>query len=94
MELSTDKLPNRWQEKWQVMTKTKEIHDNPPTTLLEWLEEAYYFHENKVEEFTKQDLATICEFVSQMLKFEPGARASPSDILNKSWFMNCRSLPS
>lgn len=84
MEFATDRLPTRWQVKWQAMK-----HDLPEDeggyTLLEWLEEVY-FDNNKRVKFTKEDIATIAELVRQMLKFEPSLRSVASNTIANSWF--------
>lgn len=84
IELSSDKLPDRWEGKWKAMAKATS-NDSTPYTLQRWMEEVY-FDEDKRSEFTKEDIAKICELVGRMLRFEPSTRASANTILEDSWF--------
>ncbi|EEU37169.1 uncharacterized protein NECHADRAFT_78359 [Fusarium vanettenii 77-13-4] len=84
MEFATDRLPTRWQVKWQAMK-----HDLPEDeggyTLPQWLEEIY-FDDNKRVEFTREDIASVAKLVERMLKFEPSLRIVASDAVADAWF--------
>ncbi|KAI1110044.1 kinase-like protein [Nemania sp. NC0429] len=84
IEFSTDKLPGRWQEKWQAMAKTVSENDTP-YTLQRWMEEIY-FDDDKHAEFTNKDITKICELVGRMLIFEPSTRPPANEILQDPWF--------
>ncbi|KAI0966139.1 kinase-like domain-containing protein [Xylaria arbuscula] len=86
MEFCGDELPDRWREKLDAVGvgRTGSI-SNAPCTLLNWLEDIY-FDDNKMSEFTRQDIARVCELVTRMLKFEPSSRASAKEIISDLWF--------
>lgn len=86
MEFCGDQLPGRWREKLDAVGvgRTVSISDTP-CTLLDWLEDIY-FDDNKVSEFTRQDIARVCELVTRMLKFEPSSRASATEIISDPRF--------
>lgn len=86
MEFCGDELPDRWREKLDAVGvgRTGSI-SNAPCTLLDWLEDIY-FDDNKMSEFTRQDIARVCELVTRMLKFEPSSRASAKEIISDLWF--------
>uniref|UniRef100_A0A4E9DT92 Uncharacterized protein n=1 Tax=Gibberella zeae TaxID=5518 RepID=A0A4E9DT92_GIBZA len=50
------------------------------------MEATYFFHDGK-DEFTKEELAKICETIICMLKFEPSLRATPSEILAQGSYL-------
>jgi hypothetical protein len=86
IQFFSDKLPDRWEEKWQgLRKKLSDEDDDTHRTLHEWLEEVY-FDEDRHCELTKQDAAKIGELVERMLKFEPSSRSPAKDIANDSWF--------
>lgn len=91
MEFCGDELPDRWREKLDAMGmgRTGSTSDTP-CTLLDWLEDIY-FDDNKVSEFTRQDIARVCELVTRMLKFEPSSRASAKEITDHPWFGGLKS---
>ncbi|KAI0531648.1 kinase-like domain-containing protein [Xylaria digitata] len=71
LRFSTDKLPDRWEAKWQTMQKKlRYIDDDPPCTLQGWLEEVYFNTERRCE-LTRQD---------------PAWRSSAKDIADDPWF--------
>ncbi|KAI0873722.1 kinase-like domain-containing protein [Hypoxylon argillaceum] len=73
IEFASDKLPRRWEEKWQDMKKkSPDDNDGPSITLQEWLEE--------------EDRIKIGDLVRRMLKLEPSLRSSVEDIANDPWF--------
>lgn len=84
IELTDDELPSRWQAKWQSMQNNTPQRDEN-YRLQKWLEEVY-FDNGKQAEFTKEEIATIAELTTRMLKFEPSLRAAPSEILAEDWF--------
>ncbi|UZP43044.1 hypothetical protein NXS19_010860 [Fusarium pseudograminearum] len=84
IEETGDELPTRWQVKWSTMQKDVP-HDDEKFTLQEWMEATYCFNDRKAE-FTKDELARICEAIMRMLKFEPSLRATPSQILAQGLF--------
>ncbi|PCD29839.1 hypothetical protein FGRA07_10453 [Fusarium graminearum] len=84
IEETGDEFPSRWQAKWNAMQKYVS-HDDERFTLQEWMEATYFFHDGK-DEFTKEELAKICETIICMLKFEPSLRATPSEILAQGLF--------
>ncbi|CAF3592419.1 unnamed protein product [Fusarium graminearum] len=84
IEETGDEFPSRWQAKWNAMQKDVS-HDDERFTLQEWMEATYFFHDGK-DEFTKEELAKICETIICMLKFEPSLRATPSEILAQGLF--------
>ncbi|KAI1425415.1 kinase-like domain-containing protein [Xylaria sp. FL1777] len=88
IHFSTDKLPDRWEGKWQAMQK-EEPYDNDDSlpTLQELLEELY-FDTGRRCQLTKQDVAKIGELVRRLLRFEPARRSSAEDIANDPWFRN------
>ncbi|KAI0879378.1 kinase-like domain-containing protein [Hypoxylon argillaceum] len=91
MEFCGDELPDRWREKLDAMGmgRTGSTSDTP-CTLLDWLEDIY-FDDNKVSEFTRQDIARVCELVTRMLKLEPSSRASAKEITDHPWFGGLKS---
>ncbi|KAI1173936.1 kinase-like domain-containing protein [Nemania sp. FL0916] len=92
MEFCDDELPDRWREKLfalgtrSTVSISEEDEQDEPCTLLEWLEEIYFDENKKLLEFTRQDIAKVCELVTRMLKFEPSSRASAKEIMNDLWF--------
>ncbi|GAW13039.1 hypothetical protein ANO14919_024170 [Xylariales sp. No.14919] len=86
MEFCGDELPDRWREKLDAVGvgRTGSIN-NASCTLLDWLEDIY-FDDNKMSEFTRQDIARVCELVTRMLKFKPSSRASAKEIISDLWF--------
>ncbi|KAF4977038.1 hypothetical protein FZEAL_6400 [Fusarium zealandicum] len=84
MGFATDRLPSRWQAKWQAMEQGLPAEDDS-YALHEWLEEIY-LNDDKHADFTQEDIAEVGKLISRMLKFEPSLRATASDILTDSWF--------
>ncbi|KJZ74896.1 hypothetical protein HIM_05805 [Hirsutella minnesotensis 3608] len=84
MELATDELPSRWQDKYRVI-KQDIPRDDESYTLLQWLEEVYFDH-NKQAEFSRKDIQRLSRLIERMLKFEPSLRATAKDILADPWF--------
>ncbi|KAI0906922.1 kinase-like domain-containing protein [Ustulina deusta] len=85
IRFSTDKLPDRWEAKWQILRKELRYRDESPLTLQEWLEKIYFNTDRRCE-LTKQDAAKISELVSRLLAFEPSSRSSAKDMANDPWF--------
>ncbi len=85
IQFSTDKLPDRWEAKWQILRKELRYRDESPLTLQEWLEKIYFNTDRRCE-LTKQDAAKISELVSRLLAFEPSSRSSAKDMANDPWF--------
>ncbi|KAI0470284.1 kinase-like domain-containing protein [Xylaria cf. heliscus] len=84
IQFSTDKLPDRWEAKWQTM-KEKRVqydHEDTPPTLQEWLGEVYLDTQRRCE-LTKQDLYKIGELVRLLLRWEPAQRSSAKDIAKR-----------
>lgn len=84
IELTSDKLPSRWQAKWNAMQEAAPQKDEG-FTLQKWLEETY-FGNDKQAEFTTEEIARIAETIARMLKLEPSLRATPSEVLAQDWF--------
>lgn len=84
MEFASDELPSRWQTKWEEMQKNLDPEDDN-CTLQTWLEEVY-FNNDRLAEFTRDDIASAGELIERMLKFEPSARATAGDALAHAWF--------
>lgn len=90
-EFATDALPGRWQKHWERMQK--ELASSPLAasngekgpTLQEWLAEVY-FDEHRTAGFTTEDMQQVGKLVGQLLKFQPGSRATARDVLNSPWF--------
>lgn len=87
LELFTEPLPDRWQEIWKTMKVTEDVSwiNETPLTLEQWLEEIY-FDEERVTEFTKEDIDKIGELVRRMMRYEPSSRALAHQILDDPWF--------
>lgn len=51
--------------------------------------EEVYFDDDKRSEFTKGEIAKICELVGLMLRFEPSLRALAHAILEDLWVESC-----
>lgn len=90
IQFSNDKLPDRWEAKWQAMPKRPRYDDDDdddysPPTLQERLEEVYFDTDRRCE-LTKEDAAKIGEIVRRLLRFEPASRSSAKDIANDPWF--------
>ncbi|KAI0115513.1 kinase-like domain-containing protein [Nemania sp. FL0031] len=82
-------VPDRWRGKlYRMGIRRAESTSNPPYMLLEWLEKilSLTFNDNKVAQFTRQDLVKVCELVAGLMKFEPSSRASAKEIMNDPWF--------
>lgn len=84
LDFSTDEMPRRWREKWQVM-KQDSGNDEAPCTLQQWLEDVYFDNERHPE-FSKQDIREKPRLVERLLKFEPSSRASAGELLEDPFF--------
>lgn len=84
LDTTGDELPARWQSAWQAIS-TAQFSGEPGQTLQDWLEEVYFDTEEDTD-FTKDDIAKVGDLVRSMLRLEPGARASVSQILEDPWF--------
>ena len=84
LEMSSDGLPERWQQSWCVMD-SKTPGEKSNYTLQEWLEEMYFDGERN-EDLTREDILKVGELVRRMLRFEPSMRTSAREILQDSWF--------
>lgn len=60
--------------------------DDERFTLEEWLRECYYFDPSRKQELSMYNLNTVGTIIRGLMKFEPLARASPSEILRETWF--------
>ncbi|KAI1129111.1 kinase-like domain-containing protein [Nemania abortiva] len=88
--ISDDKLPDRWEEKWQEMKKELRMDcddSDPDVTLYGWLERAYYYRKEWPCELTKEDLTKIGDLLERMWKYEPSSRPSTKDLLNDPWWL-------
>lgn len=83
IELTSVKLPPRWQAKMHAMTDMPNIDEN--VSLHKWLEEVY-FDNDKQAELTVGEIARIAEAIARMLKFEPSLRAAAGEILAEKYF--------
>lgn len=84
IEVTSDKVPSKWQAKWHAMQQDAPEQDES-FTLKKWLEDVY-FNSNKQAEFTPEEVAEIYEVVAAMLRLEPSRRATPSESLARAWF--------
>ncbi|KAM3414794.1 hypothetical protein BST61_g9943 [Cercospora zeina] len=85
--LASDKLPPRWQAQWNAMQKDmSSLHDYGDETVLQSLEDAYFFDPSKNVELTRDELVMVADAIALLLKLEPSLRASPSDVLAAGWF--------
>lgn len=92
-DFATDTVPERWQEKCEQMLREyaafaaayADSGDEMVPTLQEWFEEIC-FAEQRTAEFTKEDVQAVGHLVGQLLKFEPGSRATARDLLASPWF--------
>lgn len=84
LEMASDGLPERWQQKWPAMD-SESPGEKSGYTLQEWLEEMYFDGERN-EDLTREDILKVGELVRRMLRFEPSLRASAREILQDSWF--------
>lgn len=84
--MATDKLPERWQNKWNTM-KTGDVMATETTgpNLQKWLEEVY-FDGPLSPDLTREDIVRLGQIVGRLLHFEPSARASATQILDDPWF--------
>ncbi|KAG8670498.1 hypothetical protein FPOAC1_009919 [Fusarium poae] len=99
LEELSDELPSRWQAQWEVMQKDiaerRAEQQTPPEdsfpeddiyTLHEWLEECYNCCDEKMAEFTKEELASMATAIGSMMRFEPSLRATPREMLAHDMF--------
>ena len=94
-EYVKDTVPERWQEQCEQNLKeyaafaaayaTGEEGDAKVQTLQEMFEQIY-FDGPRTAKFRKKDVRAIGKLVAQLLKFEPGSRATARDLLDDPWF--------
>lgn len=84
MDTTKDKLPERWQEKWRAMGCPEPVEESS-CSLQKSLEELYFYGKDKLD-FTREDLLKAGELIRKLLRLEPSARASATEILQDPWF--------
>ena len=84
LEVTSEALPERWLGLWEAMGGGVGAESSGPG-LQEWLEDVYFDGERR-EDLTGEDIAKLGQIIRKLLRFEPSARASASEILNDPWF--------
>lgn len=84
MDLTSDALPKRWEDKWPAK-EAASMSGTTEHTLQSWLEKVY-LEDNKHKYFSQKDIEKVGEIVGRLLVFEPNARASADDVLRDPWF--------
>ena len=84
LEVTSEALPERWLGLWEAMGGGVGAESLGPG-LQEWLEDVYFDGERR-EDLTGEDIAKLGQIIRKLLRFEPSARASASEILNDPWF--------
>lgn len=84
LEMTSEALPERWLGLWEAMGGGVGAESSGPG-LQEWLEDMYFDGERR-EDLTGEDIAKLGQIIQKLLRFEPSARASASEILNDPWF--------
>ncbi|EON65280.1 CMGC/SRPK protein kinase [Coniosporium apollinis CBS 100218] len=79
-------LPERWQRKWALMEK-EESTDPDGLTLQLWLEEVY-FDDEKTADFTREDIRELGALLRKLLRFQPTARSTTTQVLKDDWFQS------
>lgn len=85
VELATDELPSRWQEKWLAIPEDKMSALDEEYTPQTWMR-AVYFDNDKRAEFTEEEIARAAELIARLLKFEPSLRDTAEELLADAWF--------
>ncbi|BCR88234.1 serine/threonine-protein kinase [Aspergillus chevalieri] len=84
LEMTSEALPERWLGLWEAMGGGVGAESSGPG-LQEWLGNMYFDGERR-EDFTSEDIAKLGQIIRKLLRFEPSARASASEILSDPWF--------
>ncbi|OAK93702.1 kinase-like protein [Phaeosphaeriaceae sp. SRC1lsM3a] len=86
LETASDKLPERWQQKWQAIDGAR-TENETENNLQEWLEETY-FDGVRRQDMTREEIVKLGALLRKLLRFEPSARASVHEILQDPWLKN------
>jgi hypothetical protein len=85
MDVSSDRLPDRWQGLWRSMKGDEANFDSGIESLEACLDESYFDGERPAN-LTKEEIAQFCEIVRKLLIFEPSSRTPASVISQDPWF--------
>jgi serine/threonine-protein kinase SRPK3 len=102
-ELLRDRLPERWQSKWEAMTaqggleveNEVEVKNEGCMTLQGWLEELYFERGSarRQRPLTREDISQVGSLILKLMRFEPSERASAREILDDPWLQENSEKP-
>ena len=83
-DMTNEPLPDRWLGLWKEIRAGVDT-ELPGPGLEKWLQEVYFDGERK-QDLASEEIAQLGQIIRKLLRFEPSARASASDILRDPWF--------
>lgn len=87
LEFLPDKLPARWESRWQELRKGEDDVSgyDEDYTPYNWLRKLY-FTKGRNCELTEEDIFTVTQLVTRLLKLDPAQRSSAREIGDNPWF--------